>query len=126
MGLLSLQAAAYAAVAPYPLDVLGAQTEAMIGYVIEQELGNLLPAEQPFATILTMIEVDPHDPAFDHPTKPIGPVYDREDGRPARSAERMDGRARRRRSSAASWPARSRDGSSRSVPSAPCSSTARS
>ncbi len=44
---------------PYPLDVLGAQTEAMIGYVIEQELGNLLPFEQPFATVLTMIEVDP-------------------------------------------------------------------
>lgn len=78
VGLLSLQAAAYTAVAPYPLDVLGAQTEAMIGYVIEQELGNLLPVEQPFATLLTMIEVDPQDPAFDHPTKPIGPVYDRE------------------------------------------------
>ncbi len=78
VGLLSLQAAAYEDVAPYPLDVLGAQTEAMIGYVIEQELGNLLPVEQPFATLLTMVEVDPHDPAFDHPTKPIGPVYDRE------------------------------------------------
>jgi carbamate kinase len=78
VGLLSLQSAAYADVAPYPLDVLGAQTEAMIGYVIEQELGNLLPADQPFATILTMVEVDPQDPAFEHPTKPIGPVYDRE------------------------------------------------
>jgi carbamate kinase len=78
VGLLSLQSAAYVDVAPYPLDVLGAQTEAMIGYVIEQELGNLLPAEQPFATLLTMVEVDPLDPAFDHPTKPIGPVYDRE------------------------------------------------
>jgi len=77
VGLLSLQAAAYAAVAPYPLDVLGAQTEAMIGYVIEQELGNLLPVEQPFATVLTMVEVDPEDPAFDDPSKPIGPVYDR-------------------------------------------------
>ena len=76
VGLLSLQAAAYTAVDPYPLDVLGAQTEAMIGYVIEQELGNLLPVEQPFATILTMVEVDPADPAFQHPTKPIGPVYD--------------------------------------------------
>ncbi len=77
VGLLALQAAAYADVAPYPLDVLGAQTEAMIGYVIEQELGNLLPFETPLATLLTMIEVDHHDPAFDHPTKPIGPVYDR-------------------------------------------------
>jgi len=78
VGLLALQAAAYHDVAPYPLDVLGAQTEAMIGYVIEQELGNLLPAEQSLATLLTMIEVDRDDPAFDHPTKPIGPVYDRE------------------------------------------------
>lgn len=78
VGLLALQAAAYHDVAPYPLDVLGAQTEAMIGYVIEQELGNLLPAEQSLATLLTMIEVDRDDPAFTHPTKPIGPVYDRE------------------------------------------------
>jgi len=78
VGLLALQAAAYADVAPYPLDVLGAQTEAMIGYVIEQELGNLLPFEQPFATLLTMIEVDRDDPAFEHPTKPIGPIYDRD------------------------------------------------
>lgn len=78
VGLLALQTAAYHEVAPYPLDVLGAQTEAMIGYVIEQELGNLLPVGQPLATLLTMIEVDRDDPAFDHPTKPIGPVYDRE------------------------------------------------
>jgi carbamate kinase len=78
VGLLSLQAAAYHDVAPYPLDVLGAQTEAMIGYVIEQELGNLLPPEQQLATVLTMIEVDRDDPAFGHPTKPIGPVYERE------------------------------------------------
>jgi carbamate kinase len=78
VGLLALQAAAYHDVAPYPLDVLGAQTEAMIGYVIEQELGNLLPPDQQLATLLTMIEVDRGDPAFDHPTKPIGPIYDRE------------------------------------------------
>ncbi len=80
VGLLALQAAAYHdlahGVASYPLDVLGAQTEAMIGYVIEQELGNLLPPDQPLATLLTMIEVDRDDPAFLHPTKPIGPVYD--------------------------------------------------
>lgn len=77
IGLLALQAAAYHDVSPYPLDVLGAQTDAMIGYVIEQELGNLLPADQSLATVLTMIEVDRDDPAFEHPTKPIGPVYDR-------------------------------------------------
>jgi carbamate kinase len=76
VGLLALQAAAYSDVEAYPLDVLGAQSEGMIGYMIEQELGNVLPFEQPLATLLTMIEVDPDDPAFDNPTKPIGPVYD--------------------------------------------------
>ena len=76
VGLLALQAAAYKDVEPYPLDVLGAQTEGMIGYLIEQELGNLLPAEVPFATILTMIEVDADDPAFDDPTKFVGPIYE--------------------------------------------------
>ncbi|WP_019411394.1 carbamate kinase [Pseudomonas psychrophila] len=75
VGLLSLQAASYTAVAPYPLDVLGAETEGMIGYMIEQELGNLLPSEAAFATLLTQVEVDPKDPAFQNPTKPIGPVY---------------------------------------------------
>ncbi|WP_300654673.1 carbamate kinase [Pseudomonas sp.] len=75
VGLLSLQAAAYTALNPYPLDVLGAETEGMIGYMIEQELGNLLPVEVPFATLLTQVEVDPADPAFQHPSKPIGPVY---------------------------------------------------
>lgn len=77
VGLLALQDAAYTEVDPYPLDVLGAETEAMIGYVIEQELGNLLPLGQPFATLLTMICVDPNDPAFSNPTKPIGPIYDK-------------------------------------------------
>jgi carbamate kinase len=77
VGLLALQASAYKEVEAYPLDVLGAQTEGMIGYVLEQELGNLLPAEAPFATILTMVEVDPSDPAFRDPTKFVGPVYDK-------------------------------------------------
>jgi carbamate kinase len=76
VGLLALQAAAYTDVEPYPLDVLGAQTEGMIGYLIEQELGNLLPADVPLATILTMIEVDTADPAFTDPTKFVGPIYD--------------------------------------------------
>jgi carbamate kinase len=76
VGLLALQGAAYEEVEAYPLDVLGAQTEGMIGYVLEQELGNLLPFEAPFATVLTMIEVDPADPAFGDPTKFVGPVYD--------------------------------------------------
>ena len=79
VGLLALQAAAYDEVEPYPLDVLGAQTEGMIGYLIEQELGNLMPPEQAFATVLTMVEVDPKDPAFENPTKPIGPIYSKEE-----------------------------------------------
>jgi len=79
VGLLALQGAAYDKVETYPLDVLGAETEGMIGYMIEQELGNLLPFERPFATLLTMIEVDPKDPAFGNPTKFIGPVYSKED-----------------------------------------------
>jgi len=79
VGLLALQAAAYPASGAFPLDLLGAETEGMIGYVMEQELGNLLPAEVPIATILTMIEVDPADPAFANPTKFVGPVYDKVD-----------------------------------------------
>jgi carbamate kinase len=79
VGLLALQAAAYKDVEAYPLDVLGAQTEGMIGYMIEQELGNLLPFDVPFATILTMVEVDPNDPAFQNPTKFVGPVYEKDD-----------------------------------------------
>jgi carbamate kinase len=75
VGLLALQAAAYVEVEPYPLDVLGAQTQGMIGYILEQELGNVLPPDQPMATILTMVEVDPSDPAFGDPTKFVGPVY---------------------------------------------------
>jgi carbamate kinase len=77
VGLLALQASAFKEVEAYPLDVLGAQTEGMIGYMIEQELGNLLPFEVPFATILTMVEVDPADPAFKNPTKFVGPVYEK-------------------------------------------------
>jgi len=76
VGLLALQASAYDEASTYPFDVLGAQTEGMIGYLIEQELGNLLPFDKPLATILTMTEVDPADPAFADPTKFVGPVYD--------------------------------------------------
>jgi carbamate kinase len=79
VGLLSLQNAAYRPDEEYPLDILGAETEGMIGYLLAQELGNLLPPGRPMGTILTRIEVDPADPAFARPTKPIGPVYDREE-----------------------------------------------
>jgi carbamate kinase len=76
VGLLALQSSAYTEVDPYPLDLLGAQTEGMIGYLIQQELGNELPFEKRLASLLTLIEVDREDSAFEDPTKPIGPVYD--------------------------------------------------
>ncbi len=79
VGLLALQGAAYKPDEAYPLDVLGAETEGMIGYMIEQEMGNLLPFEVPFATLLTMVEVDGNDPGFKDPTKFVGPVYDQAD-----------------------------------------------
>jgi carbamate kinase len=79
VGLLALQSSAYPEVDPYPLDLLGAQTEGMIGYLIQQELGNALPFEKHLATLLSQIEVDPEDPAFGNPTKPIGPVYSAEE-----------------------------------------------
>ncbi len=79
VGLLALQGAAYKEVSTYPLDVLGAESVGMIGYMIQQELGNLLPFEAPFATLLSQVEVDPNDPAFKKPTKPIGPVYTKEE-----------------------------------------------
>lgn len=75
IGLLALEEAEYTAAADSPLDVLGAETQGMIGYLIEQELGNQLPFEKPLASLLTMIEVEPDDPAFTEPTKPIGPLY---------------------------------------------------
>src|SRR5262245_57966559 len=79
VGLLALQGAAYARVETSPPDVLTAQTEATISYMIQQELGNLLPDERPIATLLTMVEVDPKDPAFKTPTKFVGPVYLRDE-----------------------------------------------
>lgn len=75
VGLLSLQASAYDEESAYPFDVLGAQTEGMIGYLIEQELGNLVPFEKEIATVLTMTEVGADDPAMKDPTKFVGPVY---------------------------------------------------
>jgi carbamate kinase len=75
VGLLALQSAAYTAVDSYPLDVLDAESEGMLGYLLEQELANLLPATRAVASLLTRVEVDSLDPAFSKPTKPIGPVY---------------------------------------------------
>ena len=77
VGLLALMDAAYTAVDPYPLDVLGAETVGMIGYIIEQELGNIIAFEDHIVTILTQILVDPNDIAFKNPTKHVGPIYDK-------------------------------------------------
>ncbi len=74
VGLLALQSEAYPAVAPYPLDVLGAESEGMIGYLLEQELRSAMP-DREVATLLTQVEVDPADPAFREPSKPVGPIY---------------------------------------------------
>jgi carbamate kinase len=83
VGLLALQSAAMAVARPYPLDVLGAESEGMIGYLLEQELRNRLPGRN-CATLLTQVIVDRDDPAFASPSKPIGPRYVIED------AERLE------------------------------------
>ena len=78
VGLLSLQAESYHDAEPYPLDVLDAGTQGMVGYLIQQELRSLLPPDRHVATLLTMITVDPGDPAFASPAKFVGPVYAKE------------------------------------------------
>jgi len=77
IGWLALQAeaGAPAGARPDPLDVLGAESEGLIGYLIEQELAPLVPGRE-LATLLTQVEVDPDDPAFLNPSKPIGPLYE--------------------------------------------------
>lgn len=79
VGLLALQNAAYSTVKPYPLDILSAETEGMIGYLLEQEITNLLPPKRVVTTLLTRVEVDPNDPAFSHPHKFIGPMYTKDE-----------------------------------------------
>jgi carbamate kinase len=100
VGLLALQGAAYRDVETYPLDVLDAETQGMIGYLVMRELGNLLPSQAPISTLLTMIEVDPHDPAFTNPTKPIGPIYNQADAEQLAAAKgwtfKADGDSMRR------------------------------
>ena len=112
VGLLALQGSAYTAVDTYPLDVLGAQTEGMIGYMLEQELGNELPFERHLATLLTMIEVDAADPAFgaaDEADRPAlrrrgrrAPASARRAGRSSPTATACAARCRRRRPSGSS------------------------
>ena len=100
VGLLALQAAAYVDAEPVTLDVLGAQTQGMIAYVLEQELRNYFPPTERFATIMTMVEVDKDDAASANPTKFVGPTYS--EGQAQKLAElkgwpfRQDGESWRR------------------------------
>jgi carbamate kinase len=80
VGLLALEADAYKAVSPYPLDVLGAESQGMIGYLLVQALGNELP-DRDVVAVLTQVVVNAADPAFRQPTKPIGPVYSEREAR---------------------------------------------
>ncbi|MER5611136.1 carbamate kinase [Streptomyces sp. NPDC002215] len=100
VGLLALQNLAYQDVAAYPLDILGAETQGMIGYVIQQELSNALAGEREVAAVLTTTVVDENDPAFEHPTKLIGPQYSAQDAAEAAAEYRWtiarDGAAFRR------------------------------
>lgn len=79
VGLMALQSNAYKAVPMYPLDVLGAESVGMIGYMIQQEMANFVPKDVSLATVITQTEVDPKDPAFQKPSKPVGPVYSKEE-----------------------------------------------
>ena len=81
VGMLASQAEAGPPEGAYPLDVLDAETEGMIGYMIEQALRNQLPHDAKVATVLTHVRVDPDDPAFHTPTKPIGQMYGEEDAK---------------------------------------------
>jgi carbamate kinase len=100
VGLLALQAAAHDPDVPVPLDVLGAESEGMIGYLLEQELRAALPEGTEVATLLTLVEVDAADPGFAAPSKFIGPVYTRAEAERLAAAEgwtvRPDGTAWRR------------------------------
>jgi carbamate kinase len=76
VGLLALESAADPALSvPYPLDVLGAQTQGMIGYWLLQALENRLPGRH-VAALINQTLVSASDPAFGTPTKFVGPVYD--------------------------------------------------
>lgn len=80
VGLLALQGLEYKKVSPYPLDVLGSETQGMIGYMLMQEFKNQMP-DTNVTCMLTQMTVDPSDPAFADPTKPIGPIYDEAEAR---------------------------------------------
>ncbi len=69
---------------PMPMDICVADTQAAIGYMIQQSLANLINEvgrNHPIATVITQVEVDPDDPAFENPTKPIGPFYEEDEAK---------------------------------------------
>jgi len=84
---------------PYPLDVLGAQTQGMIGYFFLQSIKNALPARE-VVSLICQTEVAADDPAFSHPTKFVGPVYSEEEAKRLATSRgwqvRPDGSAWRR------------------------------
>lgn len=115
VGLLALQNSAYDKVTPYPLDVLGAESQGMIGYMLQQALKNNLPQRE-VSVLLTQVEVDAADPAFSNPTKYIGPVYS--EAQAKRWRRRKVGCSGPTAATSAAWcPLRSRSGSSRATPS---------
>ena len=81
VGLLALEAEAYKAVAPYPLDVLGAESQGMIGYLLVQALRNELPAARRRRAADAGASSTPTTPRSSQPTKPIGPVYSEREAR---------------------------------------------
>ena len=99
VGLLALQNSAYDRVTPYPLDILGAESQGMIGYMLQQALKNQLPQRE-ISVLLTQVEVDAHDPAFSNPTKYIGPIYDNDQAKTLHAEKgwifKADGKAFRR------------------------------
>ncbi|MDP6342941.1 MAG: carbamate kinase [Alphaproteobacteria bacterium] len=85
VGALALQSQAAAVLPDQTLDVLAAESEGMIGYVLEQELYDRLPNRK-IATLLTLVVVDPEDPAMTTPSKPVGPWYEAHEWRPLAEA----------------------------------------
>ena len=79
VGLIAVQQNAYTDVPMYPLDAIGAESVGMIGYMIARELTNVVPRSITVTNVLTQTEIDPNDPAFKQPTKPIGPIYTKEE-----------------------------------------------
>ncbi len=79
VGLLALESARDPGLPhPYPFDTLVAETQGMIGYLLLQALENALPGQQ-IVSLITQTLVDADDPAFESPTKFVGPVYDEDE-----------------------------------------------